>query len=138
MEKVKCAWCNTENVKEEMSVIYGKNAFFNKSIFYGCKGEHINNVKSFLEKTEKFYSNTQSTFLISVILYPLLMFIFKKYFHWITIIFTIDFGAGLMFFPFGSSALTEKIGIQKSSILLRTIALALITCAVILIIRYWN
>ncbi|HPP88515.1 MAG TPA: hypothetical protein PLM75_11710, partial [bacterium] len=78
MEKIKCLWCNALKDKNELNVIYGKNAYFNKSIFYGCgDNNHIEKIKKFLEHTEKYYSHAQSSIKMSLILYPLLMVIFK-------------------------------------------------------------
>ena len=137
MEKVKCIWCNIEKNKEDMSVIYGKNAYFNKSIFYGCKGEHISSTKVFLEKTEKYYSHTQTTFFLTLIIYPLLVIFLKKYFHLITILITFDFGSGLFLYPFGAPAMTEKFGIKNSIFIIRLIATALIIAAGFLAARLW-
>lgn len=137
MEKVKCIWCNTVANKEDMSVIYGKNSYFNKAIFYGCKGEHITSIKNFLEKTEKYYSHTQATFLLTLVIYPLLVIFLKKYFHLITILITLDFGSGLFLYPFGAPAMTEKIGIKNAVFIIRIIASILIIAASALAYRVW-
>jgi len=122
--------------KEEMSVIYGKNTFFNKAIFYGCKGDHIEKVKGFLERAEKYYAHSRSSILLSLAVYPLLLFFFRKYFNLLTILISVDFGSGLFFFPFGSPALTEKFGIRSTIYFLRIAAASILIAAAALVARY--
>jgi len=135
---VKCLWCNAKKQKSELNVIYGKNSYFNRSIFYGCNNEHINLIKQFLEKTEKYHMQSFSSLIISLIIYPALLFFFKNYYYRITIIISIDFGSGLIFFPFALPRLTEKLGIQKYLFIFRTLGFAILIMAIILIIKYFS
>jgi len=134
-KKYKCLWCNSEKNKEDLSVIYGNNKFFNKSFFYSCKGNHIENLKKYLEKTEKYYTHSFSSILVSLIIYPSLIIILKKYQYWISIFMSFDFGTGLFFFPFSTPGFTEKFGVKKTLIILRAISLILILSALILLLR---
>ncbi|MBP7653317.1 hypothetical protein KA977_07835 [Candidatus Dependentiae bacterium] len=136
-EKYKCLWCNTEKKKEDLSVIYGKNQFFNKAIFYGCKGTHIDNIKIFLERSEKYYPHSRTSVMMSLVIYPVMFFLMKKYFYWITVMLSIDFGSGLIFFPYSSPALTEKIGLRNMLVFMRITGTALLTSGLILVARYF-
>ncbi|HPG31797.1 MAG TPA: hypothetical protein PKY81_03470 [bacterium] len=137
VEKHKCLWCNIEKKKEDLSVIYGKNQFFNKSIFYGCKGSHIDNVKLFLERSEKYFSHSRTSVMTSLVIYPLVFILLKKYFYWITVMLSVDFGSGIIFFPYSSASLTEKIGLRTALFITRLVGAGLVVSGITLAARYF-
>jgi hypothetical protein len=134
-KKYICQWCLADKKKEDLGVIYGKNRFFNKSFFHACKGSHIEKLKGFLEKSDKYYLHNRSSVILGLIIYPVLCLIFSEYFQWITFIMSVDFATGLVFFPYALPELAEKIGVLKMLIVFRATAVLIYIAAALLLLK---
>ncbi|HOK40842.1 MAG TPA: hypothetical protein PLD27_07385 [bacterium] len=124
--KIKCLWCNKQfDFKKTINVNYANPIFEDEPLFV-CSPEHSEKTIEFLEKARNYYNSTYLSLLIALFIYPFLAFVFKKYFLIITMFMSFDFGIGLLIFPFTTPHLIKKVGILKSILIAKTIAIIVI------------
>lgn len=121
--KIKCLWCNKHLDPKNIINLNYLNPIFEDETIFVCSKEHSEKTVEFLEKARDYFNGVYSSLKLSLILYPLLAIIFRKYFVIITMLMSLDFGIGLFFFPFTTPQIIKKIGISKSIIFAKTIGI---------------
>lgn len=121
--KVNCLWCNKNLSGDNLTHIKYENPIFEKDALFVCSNEHKKKVLSFLENARNYYSVSLFGLNMGIIIYPLLSFLFRRYFSVIVMIMSFDFGIGLFFFPFTTPNLIKNIGIKKAVIFAKIISI---------------